>query len=1025
MAHELKWASKSSMTRRSFVALSAAAGAAVTLSSAGKALAEEHNSGSVPSGGDIQRIRTNCRGCGKMECSCWVTVQDGRAIKIEGDESNFGAYGNCCAKSQASLQACYHPDRLRFPLKRTNAKGEDDPGWVRVSWDEALQTAADNFMEIKEKRGSNAMFTMCGTSRIYCMNTAGGFMSLLDTVNSHQAYQICKGPRHVGTQLQSNRAFSWMATVDRPRVLVVWGGGAELSNYDDSCRTMVDVATKADKFIIVDPRMSNLGKEADIWLSLRPGTDAAMALGWLNVIVNQGLYNEMWVKRWTDLPYLVIEDMDPTASTAGILYDGKPVMTKLLKESDLKDGGSDTRFMVRDKISGDLVWHDASTGYWQGESELHIKEMRDLPGKEANQKNLVPGVKQGYVPDLSDFSRCDPLIDPDYEIEDVEVTLKDGSKHTAHPAWYYFKKHLDNYDVDTVAEITGVDADLITEAAVTYATPLDPDSGYGNGGIQYMLAIEHSCNSVQCTRAIDAIVGLTNNFDTPAGNRGATIGPFNCGQFAMSSGEVSMIWDPVTWSNIAGVQDIPMLPQLSIWGDSTAIWDCCNRDDRASYPIYGGVCQSGDVMNMSNSYYGWEGLKQLDFFLDLDLWHTPTSQMADILLPVRHWLEVDCPRTSQGSGGMEGAHCKTVEPLADTWYDIDIVIQLAKKMNMKWNDEGKTEDEMWPDSIWSLDQVAVGYEPLTKDYPGDGPWERWKSYYQEQGMQDMKALQPDLWGSYRRFEGGLQLRGPQPVGGGGAMFGPPGLGTPTLKQEIYNTRIESYHSAEHPFYGQDIEYFSRPDEKSADLFENLGPFTFPTYTEPPESPVAQPEHAQEYPYIMTTGRRIPVYFHSEHRQLPWCRELWPTPRCEINPVDAEELGLEQGDWVWIESPRHKVRQVVDIYYGVKPGTCNAEHQWWLPEFHGAMKGYDLININTLVNKDLRDPICGSSYARAYNVKLYKATPENSPNGNPVPCDVDGQEMITSCKDPRLKEWLPVVDNEETQQAYAERNRVQL
>lgn len=97
----------------------------------------------------------------------------------------------------------------------------------------------------------------------------------------------------------------------------------------------------------------------------------------------------------------------------------------------------------------------------------------------------------------------------------------------------------------------------------------------------------------------------------------------------------------------------------------------------------------------------------------------------------------------------------------------------------------------------------------------------------------------------------------------------------------------------------------------------------------------------------------------------------------------------------------------------------------MPEFHGATKGLELVNVNTLVNKDLRDPICGSSYARAYNVNIYKATAENSPNGNPVPCDVDGAEMIYTSDDPRLKEWLPVYDNEESQKNYAERNGVQL
>ena len=1020
---------KLTMSRRNFVKATAITAAACALASSTTKPLQALAEGVDENAGEVKRVRSCCRACGKVECGVWVTVKDGKAVKIEGDDQSNHSRGHSCSKSQASLQAAYHPDRVRYPVKRTNPKGEDDPGWVRISWDEALQTSAEKINEIKAQRGSNAGLTMCGTSRIYCMASALGLTGILDSVNTDQAYQICKGPRHVGTSLQSNRAYSWNATVDRAPVLVVWGGGAELSNYDDSCRTMVDAAAKAEKFIIVDPRMTNLGKEADIWLPLRPGTDAAMALGWLNVIVNNKLYDEMWVKRWTDLPYLVVEDMEANETAAGSRFNGDPLKTKLLKESDIVEGGSSTRFMVYDKLSGELVWHDASTGYWQGEKPLELKEStREMDGFVPDLPNAAPGVEPGYVVEKTDFSRCDPLIDPDYECGEIEVTLKDGSKVKAKPVWDYFCAHVNNYDPDTVAEITGVDADLIVEAATTYATPLHPETGYGNGGIQYMLAIEHSCNSVQCSRAIDAIVGLTGNFDTPGGNRGQTQGPIGMEEFDMGA-EISIF--PFAgpeaadkWANIAGVNDIPMLPDLGIWGDSTAIWDCCNRSERAQYPIYMGICQSGDLMNMSNALYAWEGLKQLDFFLDLDLWHTPTSQLADILLPVRHWLEVDCVRTSQGCGGHEGCHCKTVEPLGETWFDVDVIIQLAKACGIPWHPGAETDEEKWPDSIKDLDAAVARYADLIADYPGDSAWEKFKSYFQEQGMQDCKKLQPDTWGTYRRYETGIRVSS-QNIGGGGVTFGAPGLGTPTKKQEIWCTKLETVHTPEHPFYGQDIDHYSMPDSKSGDQFDKIGPFTLPTYTEPPEGPVANPEYVTEYPFIMTTGRRIPVYFHSEHRQLPWCREQWPAPRVEINPADAAELGIEQGDWVWIESPRHKIRQVADLYYGIRPGTINCEHQWWMPEFHGATKGLDLVNVNTLVNKDLRDPICGSSYARAFNVNIYKATAENSPNGNPVPCDVDGTEMIYTSDDPRLKEWLPVYDNEESQKNYAERNGVQL
>ena len=182
---------------------------------------------------------------------------------------------------------------------------------------------------------------------------------------------------------------------------------------------------------------------------------------------------------------------------------------------------------------------------------------------------------------------------------------------------------------------------------------------------------------------------------------------------------------------------------------------------------------------------------------------------------------------------------------------------------------------------------------------------------------------------------------------------------------------------------------------------------FPKYWEAPLGPVKDPDlFADDNSFLMTTGRRQGTYFHSEHRQLPWCRELWPVPRLEMNPVDAERLGLEQGDWVWIETDQHKIREVVDLYYGIAPGVVNAEHQWWYPELSQVDHGFKLSGVNCLIDRHAQDRICGSSNLRAYGVKVYKATPENSPFGNPVPCGDDGTEIIHTCDDPRLKDWMP-------------------
>ena len=156
------------LSRRSFIkAAAVTAGIAALSGSAGTltALAETAEVGSAE---DVKRIRTVCRACGKMECGVWVTVKDGKAIRVEGDQSSFTSRGNCCTKSQSSIQACYHPDRLRYPMKRTNPKGED-PGWVRISWDEAMALSAEKFTEIQNKYGGPSLLTMNGTSRMWAI----------------------------------------------------------------------------------------------------------------------------------------------------------------------------------------------------------------------------------------------------------------------------------------------------------------------------------------------------------------------------------------------------------------------------------------------------------------------------------------------------------------------------------------------------------------------------------------------------------------------------------------------------------------------------------------------------------------------------------------------------------------------------------------------------------------------------------------------------------------------------------------
>ena len=982
------------ISRRSFLELAAVTGAALGAGSVfGKeAFASTDSTATVQTASAVQKIRTCCRACGKNECGVWAFVQDGRVIRTEGDESAFQSMGNHCSKGQASLQAAYHPDRVIYPLKRTNPKGDDDPGWVRISWDEALAISGEKLMEIKERYGGHTLFFMAGTSRIWSMAPYRAWPQLFDSPNSVIAWQICKGPRHWATGMCSQFNWSWMATGDRPDVFVAWGGASEISNYDESGRSTVEEVKNAKEYILCDPRMTGLGHEATIRQQMVPGTDGALAMAWMNTIIEdeEGL-DYAYIKRWTNAPYLVVDGMEPSGGQdlkfVGSTSADFKIATRLLKECDLVEGGDNEKWFVWDELAGTdedhplhqygkLTYFDNNTCLWEGEAPDRETEFYESP-----QENLLTA--QGRIAKIAKF---DPEIEPALNGE-FEVTLKDGKTYTAHPVWTLLRARAAEYTPEKVQDIVGIPADQIRHAALTYAHRIDHGDGrdYGNGGIQYMLALEHACNAIQNNRMMDILVGITGNMDTPAGNRGGTEGTLTVdAQTCFATGHIPESRFQNWGKYRLGADKFPTLNWWQFWADAASVWEAIETGE--PYQPRGGICQSGDHMVMANSIIAYEGLKKLDFFLTIDMWKTPTAGMSDIILPCAHWLEVNSPRLSQGSTGAQGATVAAVPPRGESRTDIRITIDMHRACHEPWMSPMLADPANLPlaYSLGSITQFALVYAQFLRLEPDLCPteesyldytvsqceyntWETYKQAFQEHGWWDCKIIQPVKWGTYRRFESGA-IR----------PDGTRGWNTPTRKQEIWSTVMES----------------TMPDAG----------FELPTWDPAPRTELADPDIVKEYPFLMTTGRRIPVYFHSEHRQLPWCRELWPAPRVEINPDDAAKLGIKQGDWVWIESDMAKVRQTADLYYGVKPGIINAEHQWWFPELEQADHGFTLSGINCLVNPYNRDPICGAANLRAYNVKVYKATPENSPFGNPVPCDNNGVPIIWDSDDDRLKAW---------------------
>lgn len=989
---------KLNTTRRGFLQLSAVVAGAAALSGttlgAGSALAETNQTTT----GEVRRVRTACRGCGKMECGVWVTVKDGRAIKVEGDESAYQSNGNCCTKSQASIQAAYHPDRLLYPLKRTNPKGED-PGWVRISWDEAIQTAHQKFTEIQERYGGEAIMTMTGTSRFWGMG-ASRLGGLYGSVNGHGAAQICKGIRRDAGSLTIENGIFFNETVGFPKVYVQWGTSPSVSNYDDTCRTVSETIARCETYILVDPRVNNEGHEADIHLALRPGTDGAMALGWTHLLMKNNWQDDVFCKFWSNGPFLYCEELDindaPFHTGKFTKGNGLDVKTRLLRECDLVEGGSVSRFMVWDNLAnngaGGLCWFDAdeSIGLWEGEKEHHrpttftdyVRPSGDIRGDGSD------GDVSGRVPDDVQFE-----IKRDPELWYTgEVTLKDGRTVAVKSVWQkYWDDVVSKYTPEYTGEICDVDPALI-EAAVEAWAGQRFDPRFANGGLHYQLAPEQCGNSMQNFRALGILSAMAGAYDVPGGNRGMTRVPVDAGGVAVpanmempkpKSPEFVEQFDKK--ANIACAEEFP----LTRWTGRTDAKSCWVAAlEGKPYPIRGCIAVTGDFMNQSNAAYGWEALKSMDFFVDQDLWHHPMTEMADIKLPAQHWMEIPgFARISQGSHGAYGANVNCIEAPGETKFELECAALWYKEAGKPlYNPE---TGDAWGPVTRYMDYCVKGTGMTAEEY---------LAKFAEKGWFRAKDDYPEVWGTYKRYTTGelRQVDGMQYVEGDHM----PGMSLPCMKMEIWSTIMETYLSPETKGLPERLQGYT-PSE-----------ICFPEYKEPPLSPVSTPELMDEYPFIMTTGRRNPVYFHSEHRQLPWCREQWPAPRMEINPADAEKLGISQGDWVWIESKDGKVRQVADLYHGIKPGIINAEHNWWLPELSAPTHGWDLVSINALVDKEAQDPFTGSSQLRAYPVKVYKATAENSPFGNPCPCDTDGTPCISDASDERLKEWLPVYEGRE-------------
>ena len=230
-------------------------------------------------------------------CALKVKVAGNRITAVKGDPQGYLNRGYVCPKGLASPERLTHPDRLRHPLKRVGPRGGGQ--WERISWHEALKTITANLNRIRQADGARSVAFCQGMPKGLEHFVLIRLANLFGSPNVVATQDVCHAPREVSGM--HTCGFYPVADLHHPSKLVVlWGSNITSTNEEGQINTLLlDRMRQGTELIVIDPRQTKLVPKAGHWLPLRPGSDHALALAWLNVIITEELYDQAFVDTWT------------------------------------------------------------------------------------------------------------------------------------------------------------------------------------------------------------------------------------------------------------------------------------------------------------------------------------------------------------------------------------------------------------------------------------------------------------------------------------------------------------------------------------------------------------------------------------------------------------------------------------------------------------------------------------------------------------------------------------------------------
>jgi anaerobic selenocysteine-containing dehydrogenase len=919
------------LSRRAFVKASALVSACAALGVTATTALSEADEAYADTPSERTVYRTICHSC-IQGCPCRVYVEDGVIVKIEGDPTAPVSKGSLCLKGQSQLHTVYSPRRVLYPMKRVGERGAANASWERVTWDEAIEAAAQQIVTMMEKYGPYGIWTGTGGGGQF-VSPIGNTLPYVfgSTAQISPGALQCYMPRRIIGEFVlggSNMSMADSEVIepfneDSPtmKVLVLWGASPSTSQTAQSGRGLADArVNRGLKTIVIDPFMTPDAAKATVWLPVRPGSDTALILCWIRYILDNKLYDESFVKYWTNLPFLI----NPKT---GLAYRAEE------------------------------VWPD------------YVNPAQDPTEKFDNPAYVCFDAKtnsiQPYPYSAPEDCELDPVIITTATVNGVE------SKTAGKIYW----EEAEPWTLEHTAEICWLKADKIEEAIKLYASA-------GNAGIAHGVFSDQTEVSSQVPLGLFALDSLMGYVYKP----GATLTLKGANSISKSRktslpSRARMKYG-IGWTvgytkkwNDKLLSDA--LKKLDDAGIDSAEWkERCweiNRDrlgtDKYRGPFYNDMTHNQSVRiasetgepyklriclevsgnklsNMANVNEWYKAYNALDY--NIQQFPNMTSftvEHVDLFFPLGEWAEYNSGVNLTNQNNQTflrravvhlGETVPPEQPLTliieraaeilgkDKFFDFDYLYEGA--MGLMYIDSVAKKEvwaknykaESWDDLINNMDK----YIPIITP-----PEDYWK-YYQ------YLAIADDGY--------------------------PVGFGTESRKIEIYAQGLLKLARTGWPFlYPYDLE-------PTADY----SPIC--VYHEYKENPLTD----TEYPLVFTSGR-VHHFHHGTLRHAAFNRELMPAPDCYINPKTAAEYGIEHKDWVKLTSRRGEAHGLAYLTEGLPPGVVRQE-RFWNPECFDSSQssvtgGWQECNICTLTLDDVSNECNASATYRGFTVKIEKST----------------------------------------------------